>query len=63
MGQVSPKSMKERKSSSTCKHKNKTDNMADVKNTIEQQNRPKQGMLLLSPEKARDTATWIMTTW
>merc|ERR1711936_26012 len=37
--------------------------MADRKNTIEQQNRPKQGMLLLSPEKARDTATWIMTTW
>ena len=64
MGQVSPKSMKEHESSSTCNNKNKTDNMADVKNnTIEQQNRPKQGMLLLSPEKARDTATWIMTTW
>ena len=56
--------MKEHESSSTCNNKNKTDNMADVKhNTIEQQNRPKQGMLLLSPEKARDTATWIMTTW
>ena len=55
--------MKERESSSTSKNRNKTANMADVKNTSEQQNRPKQGMLLLSPEKARDTATWIMTTW
>ena len=61
MGQVSPKISKELKSSENCNDRKKNIPKEEMKNKVEDEIKP--GPMLLSPEKARDTATWIMTTW
>ena len=63
MGQVCPKDSKELSSSLMLKNKIKPiDKEKMCQNHIEEEN-PKSNSRYLSPEKARDTATWIMTTW
>lgn len=61
MGQCSPKLPRERNSST--EHENRSENKTtDELNTNEGEDKRLNKMLLTS-EKARDTATWIMTTW
>ena len=61
MGQCSPKVSK--KLDSSFEHKNKIENITVREVNTEVKEDKKQNKMLLSPEKARDTATWIMTTW
>ena len=62
MGQCSPKgSSKELHSSIEDKNKIENDTIGQVKTKVQEDKR--RNKMLLSPEKARDTATWIMTTW
>ena len=61
MGQVSPKASKELHSSLMFNEKIKTITIDDMKKKEKEEDKPLPFML--SPEKARDTATWIMTTW
>ena len=61
MGQCSPKLPRERNSSVV--HENRIENkITDELNTNEGGDK-KHTKMLLTSEKARDTATWIMTTW
>ena len=58
MGQVSPKASKEFHRSMMLKNVS-LDNDMKKKEKSDDKHLP----IMLSPEKARDTATWIMTTW
>ena len=58
MGQVSPKASKELHRSLLLKNVTMD---SDMKKKVKDDD--KTLPILLSPEKARDTATWIMTTW
>lgn len=61
MGQVSPKASKGLHSSMILNNKVKSISIDDMKKKEKEEDKPLPCML--SPEKARDTATWIMTTW
>ena len=62
MGQVSPKASKElHRSLMFNSQQIKSISIDDVKKKTKDDDKPLP--IMLSPEKARDTATWIMTTW